>query len=172
MSDDNREAVVRVVLEAMAPSVSPVAHDGGVGDCETPGDWHRVANDFQRAMFEERARAEKAEDDLIVRHEQLQEALDQLELFLQQLTGGIILSGSEAMPERWVREAPTHFEWPEHYEVGDSHWATVVIEPESFEPRELTEAESVELDESGLGIAVDRMWIRPGVWDPEQEPRP
>ena len=55
---------------------------------------------------------------------------------------------------------------------GDSHWATVVIEPESFEPRELTEAESVELDESGLGIAVDRMWIRPGVWDPEQEPRP
>jgi hypothetical protein len=75
------EAVVRVVLEAMAPTVSPVAHDGGVCDCETPGDWHRVANDFQRAMFEERARAEKAEDDLIVRHEQLQEALDQLELF-------------------------------------------------------------------------------------------
>jgi hypothetical protein len=52
---------------------------------------------------------------------------------------------------------------------GDSHWATVVIEPENFEPRELTEAESIELDESGLGLAVERMWIRPGVRDTEQE---
>ena len=93
------EAVVRVVLEAMAPSVAPecicghpqlaheddvgfcwdcdaceadpacrefvervlkdgpVAHDGGVCACETPGDWHRVANDFQRAMFREAAKA-------------------------------------------------------------------------------------------------------------------
>jgi hypothetical protein len=50
----------------------------------------------------------------------------------------------------------------------DSHWATVVIDPENFEPRELSEAEAVELDESGLGIAVERMWIRPGVRDTER----
>jgi rRNA maturation endonuclease Nob1 len=51
----------------------------------------------------------------------------------------------------------------DHRRPGDdSHWATVVID-DAFEPREITEAESVELDESGLGIAVDRMWIRPGV---------
>jgi multidrug resistance efflux pump len=44
------EAVVRVVLEAIH----------GPGDLdETPGDWHRVANDFQRAMFDERARADR-----------------------------------------------------------------------------------------------------------------
>jgi hypothetical protein len=45
---------------------------------------------------------------------------------------------------------------------GDSHWATVVID-DAFEPRELTEAESVLLYESGIGIDVERMWIRPGV---------
>jgi len=27
-------------------------------DCETPGDWHQVANDFQRAMFDEQRRTE------------------------------------------------------------------------------------------------------------------
>jgi hypothetical protein len=32
----------------------------------------------------------------------------------------------------------------------------------AFEPRELTEAESVMLYESGLGIDVERMWIQPG----------
>jgi hypothetical protein len=45
---------------------------------------------------------------------------------------------------------------------GDSHWASVVIDG-AFEPRELTEAESVLLYESGIGIDVERMWIRPGV---------
>jgi hypothetical protein len=40
---------------------APVARNGKPCDCETPGDWHRVANDFQRAMFEERERAERAE---------------------------------------------------------------------------------------------------------------
>lgn len=34
-----------------------IARNGEPCDCETPGDWHRVANDFQRAMFAERARA-------------------------------------------------------------------------------------------------------------------
>jgi hypothetical protein len=33
------------------------AKNGEPCDCETPGDWHRVANDFQRAMFEERRQA-------------------------------------------------------------------------------------------------------------------
>jgi len=53
---------------------------------------------------------------------------------------------------------------------GDSHWATVVID-DAFEPRELTEAESVLLYDSGIGIDVERMWIRPGVPDTEQEPK-
>jgi transcriptional regulator with XRE-family HTH domain len=35
--------------------------------------------------------------------------------------------GSEAMPERWVREAPTHFEWPEHYEVGETQTTACLI---------------------------------------------
>lgn len=35
-----------------------IAKNGQPCDCETPGDWHRVANDFQRAMFEERAQVE------------------------------------------------------------------------------------------------------------------
>ena len=46
-----REFVERVLKDG------PVALDGGVCDCETPGDWHRVANDFQRAMFREAAKA-------------------------------------------------------------------------------------------------------------------
>lgn len=54
---------------------------------------------------------------------------------------------------------------------SDSHWASVVID-DAFEPRELTEAESVMLYESGLGIDVERMWIRPGVRDTEREPTP
>jgi hypothetical protein len=51
---------------------------------------------------------------------------------------------------------------------GDSHWATVVIDG-AFEPREITEAEAEQLYESGIGIDVERMWIRPGVRDTEQE---
>jgi hypothetical protein len=42
----------------------PTARNGEACDCETPGDWHRVANDFQRAMFTERARAEAAEQEV------------------------------------------------------------------------------------------------------------
>lgn len=42
----------------------PIARNGEPCDCETPGDWHRVAADFQQAMFTERARAEAAEQEL------------------------------------------------------------------------------------------------------------
>lgn len=36
----------------------PIARNGEACDCETPGDWHRVAIGFQRAMFDEHARAD------------------------------------------------------------------------------------------------------------------
>jgi hypothetical protein len=48
------ESVARASLAVLAS----MALDG-VCDCQTPGDWHRVANDFQRAMFDERARADR-----------------------------------------------------------------------------------------------------------------
>ena len=37
-----------------------IARNGEPCDCETPGDWHRVANDFQQKMFasERQLRAE------------------------------------------------------------------------------------------------------------------
>ena len=105
------EAVVRVVLEAMAPSVSPecicghpqLAHEDDVGFC---WDCDACAADPACREFVERFAGERSD--------------------------------------------------------GDSHWATVVID-DAFEPRELTEAESVLLYESGIGIDVERMWIRPGV---------
>lgn len=50
---------------------------------------------------------------------------------------------------------------------GDSHWATVVID-DAFEPREITDAEAEQLYESGIGIDVERMRIRPGVRDTER----
>lgn len=45
-------------------------------------------------------------------------------------------------------------------EDGDSHWATVVINPDSFEPREASPVELELLSE--VGVDVDRMWIQPG----------
>jgi hypothetical protein len=65
-------------------------------------------------------------------------------------------------PGYWTREDT---ERPD----GDSHWATVVID-DAFEPREITEAEAEQLYESGIGVDVERMWIRPGVRDPDQGP--
>ena len=120
MSDDNREAVVRVVLEAMAPSVAPecicghpqLAHEDDVGFC---WDCDACAADPACREFVERFAGERSD--------------------------------------------------------GDSHWATVVID-DAFEPRELTEAESVLLYESGIGIDVERMWIRPGVRDTERPDEP
>lgn len=50
------------------------ARNGEPCDCETPGDWHRVANDFQRAMFTERTRAETVEAEV----ERLREALESI----------------------------------------------------------------------------------------------
>ena len=121
------EAVVRVVLEAMAPSVSPecicghpqLAHEDDVGFC-----WDCDACAADPACREFVERVLKRPDGSSV-----YEFDDQ---------GHVALS-------------------------DDSHWATVVINAENFEPRELAEAEAVELYESGLGIAVERMWIRPGV---------
>jgi hypothetical protein len=65
-----REFVERVLKDG------PVAHDGGVCDCETPGDWHRVANDFQRAMFDERARADRIAANLRIAEHAEQELKD------------------------------------------------------------------------------------------------
>jgi hypothetical protein len=45
--------------------------------------------------------------------------------------------------------------------MTDHHWATVLVDSESLEPREATDAELVELDEAGFH--VERMWIRPGL---------
>ena len=42
----------------------------------------------------------------------------------------------------------------------DAVWATVLIDPETHEPREATPGELEEL--ADMGIAVDRCWIAPG----------
>jgi hypothetical protein len=44
--------------------------------------------------------------------------------------------------------------------MADARWATVLIDPETHEPREATQGELEEIAE--LGIAVERCWIAPG----------
>lgn len=71
-----------------------VARNGEPCDCEAPGDWHRVANDFQQAMFRERERAEKLTERLrqmnIEQHRN--QLIDKLEDVDRQLN--TVISGS------------------------------------------------------------------------------
>lgn len=80
-----------------------------------------------------------------------------------------LIERTERVLQRHGRKLPTGAMRDIERPDGDSHWATVVIDG-AFEPREISEAEAEQLYESGIGIDVERMWIRPGVRDTEQEP--
>jgi hypothetical protein len=83
-----------------------VARNGKPCDCETPGDWHRVANDFQRAMFRERERAEKLTEILRLMNikEHRNQLIDKLEDVDRQL--------SIAIPRSF-----THYDLSRHAET-------------------------------------------------------
>jgi hypothetical protein len=51
--------------------------------------------------------------------------------------------------------------------MDDARWATVLIDPETHEPREATQGELEEI--ADLGIAVERCWIAPGPLSDESE---
>jgi hypothetical protein len=58
-------------------------------------------------------------------------------------------------------------ECPQHPDgEPDDHWATVLVDSESLEPREAADAELELLDEAGFH--VERMWIRPGLTSPDE----
>jgi len=57
--------VVNALRAAREDTERPDAQNGAPCDCQTPGDWHRVANDFQRAMFDEQKRVDVLRSALI-----------------------------------------------------------------------------------------------------------
>jgi hypothetical protein len=70
-------------------------------------------------------------------------------------------STTRSMPEGEVSRYPTTAQPSEHEWDGESVWATVVINPDSMEPTEITDVTFLE-ELSETGLSLERMFIRPG----------